>query len=290
MPNRARPRPASKHKLKVDSDLATFGRPPVTEVAVGVSFKYLEGLSIPLIGELWTERFSRHFPTVQEQPLYTPPVEQLDVRVAISSMSTQLGQAATMPRLWFVNKAGDELLQLQRNWFACNWRKVSPDGQYNRWPARRDAFRRWFSEFLTFVKDKKLGDVSPLQCEVTYVNHIGGTKGWKVPNEPDGFLRLSGRPQGRFLQSPEQTQLLTQFLITGDKGERLGRLHIALQPGITADKQEPIYVLSLTARGVPEGQGLDGILRFMDRGRRWIVKGFVDVITDTARKEWQLHE
>lgn len=272
-------------------ELATFSRPPVTEVAVGVSFKYLEGLSIPLIGDLWRSRFAKHFPKVEEHPQYVPPVEQLESPVMGSPISIQLGQAAVLPRLWFINEpAGDELLQLQRNWFACNWRKVAPDAEYGRWPNRRQAFERWFGEFSAFVKENGLGDPSPLQCEVTYVNHVGATGQWRVHAEPGGFFRLAGQAEGRFLSAPEQMQVGAQYLITGDDRERVGRLHVSIQPGLTIERQEPIYVLTLTARGIPDGPGIAGILGFMDRGREWIVRGFVDLITPAAREEWDLHE
>ena len=208
----------------------------------------------------------------------------------MSSLSFQLGQFASLPRLWFINKTDDELLQVQRNWFACNWRKVSPQAQYGRWPQRRKAFEKWFGEFVSFLEEHEIGELSPLQCEVTYVNHIGNTSSWHVPDEPGGFLRLAGEAEGTFLSNPESIQMNTSYLITGNDGERLGRLHISVQPGLTAEKQEPIYVLSLTARGAPNGPGMEGILRFLDRGREWIVKGFLDVITPAARKEWQLNE
>lgn len=265
----------------------TFSRPPVTEVVVGVSFRSLDRLSIPLIGELWLEELKEHFPKIEEHPPYEPPVEQFDSPMPGPSLSWQFGPFPALPRLWFLSSVGDELIQLQRNWFSCNWRKVLPEAEYGRWQPRRDAFEHWFSIFSAFLVKHEVGTVAPIQAEVTYVNHVRPSEIWQRHGQLPRFLRLAGVAKQEFLPEPEQIQLASQYLISNEDVP-VGRLHVTAQPGLQADTNERIYVLTLTARGRPEGEGADGLLRFLDRGREWIVKGFVDMTTPDAHKDWGL--
>jgi hypothetical protein len=45
--------------------------------------------------------------------------------------------------------------------------------------------------------------------------------------------------------------------------------------------------LRLTARGLPDGQDLDGVLAWMDLGREWIVRGFADITSPSAHALWE---
>lgn len=45
--------------------------------------------------------------------------------------------------------------------------------------------------------------------------------------------------------------------------------------------------LTLTARDVPFGKGVDGVLLFLDLGRRHIVKGFASITTPTMHGKWR---
>jgi hypothetical protein len=160
---------------------------------------------------------------------------------------------------------------------------------YGRWQPRRDAFEKWLSVFIDFLGVNGLGSLSPIQCEVSYVNHVISGNLWHRHGELHRFLRLSGEPEGGFLPTPEQAQLATQYVIADEAENPIGRMHVSAQPGYLTGSNVPMYVLTLTARGKPEGDGLPGILRFLDRGREWIVKGFVDMTTEAAHKEWGLN-
>jgi len=266
----------------------TFERPPVTEVVVGLSFRTLDKLTVPLIGELWNKSLKEHFPNVEEHPTYEPPAEQFDTSIPGPGLAWQFGILPSLPRLWFLNEVGDELLQVQRNWFSCNWRRVSPKAEYGRWQPRRDAFQRWLDVFIGFVEDNKIGPLTPIQAEVTYVNHVRPSDLWTQHGQLPRFLRLAGSGAGDFLPEPEQMQVAAQYVIR-DQEQPIGRLHVTAQPGIEAGTNDRIFVLTLTARGRPEDDGIAGVYKFLDRGREWIVKGFVDVTTDAAHRVWGLH-
>src|SRR5712692_9072521 len=263
----------------------SFKKPPVTEVVLGVSFRALPGLSVPYLGQLWRENFAEHFPSIEEQPPYTPPLERFDPGGLMPSISLEF-QAVTIPRLWFRTKEGDELLQVQRNWFACNWRKVAPGAAYGRWAPRRAAFEKWFSIFSEFVRKNDLGEIAPVQCEVTYVNHIMSNSTWQNLGQLARVVTLVNSIKGDFLPESEQLRVNAQYVIPNANHEPIGRLHVDAQPAFRAEDRKPMFVLNLTARGKPEGDDLGGILAFLDRGRKWIVEAFVDITTREMQEGW----
>jgi hypothetical protein len=62
-----------------------------------------------------------------------------------------------------------------------------------------------------------------------------------------------------------------------------------LQPGWkNGQAGTPIYVLELTVRGAPIGQGIGGAQSFFDIGHEWIVRGFKDVTTSMMHAVWEI--
>ena len=84
---------------------------------------------------------------------------------------------------------------------------------------------------------------------------------------------------------PEAKKLYKDMLFDEDD-KPIGRLHVALESGYRNSDEEPIFILNLTARGAPRGDGIDGVLGFLDVGREWVVRGFASVTTPTMHKEW----
>lgn len=55
-----------------------------------------------------------------------------------------------------------------------------------------------------------------------------------------------------------------------------------VQPALRATDNKPMYVMSLTARGL-YGVGMD----FLDIGRQWIVKSFEQLTTEEMHRIWR---
>ncbi len=116
-------------------------------------------------------------------------------------MSLELLTGPPPTRYWFLNDVGDELLQLQPNWIAANWRKVAPEAEYGRWGSRWNSFSRWVEIGESALTN---GFLEHEQVEVTYVNHIEPVDVWDSHGDAsrvfsflagresltDGFLRI----------------------------------------------------------------------------------------------------
>jgi uncharacterized protein (TIGR04255 family) len=263
--------------------LPDFANPPVVEVAVAVGFQPLAGLRVVDLGGLW-ERYQADFPNVVEQPPIEMTTERFDGLGAPPSMSFALMAAPPIPRLWFLNGDESQLIQVQNNWFARNWRKMPTGGDYPRYPTIRDRFRDDLSTFLDYIRAGKLGEFKPTQCEITFINHIADYGGQR--QELSEILNLlKPLDVSGFLPSPESVGLNAQFLIAGD-GVPAGRLHLRAEPAVRRSDGSPITVLTITARGVPIGEGVEGVMGFLELGHTWVVRGFECITTDRMHKLW----
>lgn len=267
-----------------DSSLPEFDAPPVAEVALSVAFEPLDTLRAPQIGLLWQEKFRHRFPVVEEQV----PLEPMHERFGQPSnpeFSISFDPGTSLPRLWFLNSEGTELIQLQRNWFARNWRKIAASGVYPRYPHLLSTFLKDYGDLCAFAKEEKLGDPLPTQCEITYVNQISPNEEWTSVGELHKVLRLFGRSAGEFPGQPEQGRLAVSWIMNIDESP-VGRLHCTVGPATSIEKNEPLIVLTLTARGAPRSPNSEGLTEFLDLGREYIVRTFDSITTDEMHRIW----
>jgi hypothetical protein len=112
--------------------------------------------------------------------------------------------------------------------------------------------------------------------------------GWDNFSQIERILApWSGKYSDDFLRHPEQGHTNLRYLIPSQTGEPVGRLHVNLAPAVDMKTQTPIFVLTLTARGRPIGDGVEGALSFLDLGREWIVRGFASLTTPEMHRMWR---
>lgn len=266
-------------------DLPEFDRPPVVEVVLAVKFLPPEGLRTTHLGVFWAENFATELPTVEELAAYDAPVERFDGVEPGVQFNVMTGPPPT--RFWFISPDDSRLLQLQRDWFARNWRKTNEVDEYPRYESIRDAFAADLTLFSNFIEGESLGELRFEQCEVTYINHVVPNAHWSAHGDVGQVLSnfKFGRA-GSNLPQPEDAQLAWRYLISGETGTPVGRLHVNVQPGYSQVNRSPILRMSLTARGKPAGSGLDALVGFLDTGRERIVRAFANLTTDEMHQEW----
>ncbi len=267
-------------------NLPDFSAPPVVEVALGVQFEPLTGLRTVQVAVLW-HAFRERFPRTEEHQ----PLEPMFERFGIGSprhpeFMVQMLQALPVPRFWFLNGPGTELIQVQQDRFIHNWRKVGDGDEYPRYEHLRDTFAREWSLFCPAVEKEGLGRPTANQCEITYVNQIRSV-GWERHGQiGDVVTVFDPAYSDRFLGEPEDARLAVRYIIPGENGEPAGRLHVQIEPGVIQKDGQPMFHMVLTARGSPIGEGVEGILRFLDLGREWIVRSFASMTTSHMHQIW----
>jgi len=251
-----------------DLPIPAFEQPPVNEVICGIAFLPLERLLVPHIGLLW-EKFRADYPTCKEADPLVPLVETFESPQATPDLAIPF-----LPRVWFISRDDNAIIQLQRDRFLHNWRKVRPTDQYPRYNTVRTQFEERLLAFREFITENELGTISPLQFEMTYLNHIPIGKGWeKLADVGNVFPDLQWRTSREFLGAPERLTWRTAFPLPN----QTGRLHVSVSSGMRRHDNLAVLVFELTVRGIGADRSLDGLWEWLSVAREWIVRGFADL-------------
>ena len=272
--------------MAFEPPLPSFERPPLHEVALSVQFEPLPQLSAAVLGLLW-KPFRKEFPQAQCHPPLDPVVERVGV-VPPARLGPVFAEGYPLPRLWFLNLAGNELVQVQQDRFVRNWRQVNESDSYPRYERHvRPKFSGDYQRFLAFLTDEGIPVPMPNQCELTYVNLIQSSEGWTTHSDLAKVLRLCATDiEGVGGLAFEDGRLALRHQIVDPSGAFLGRLHTTVEPRFQRSDNSPVIALTLTARGQPVGEGFDGILSFFDLARRKIVTTFAAITTSEMHRIW----
>ena len=264
------------------------------EVVLSVQFAELRAYRTIHAGILWKTCFEGDFPKFSEQPELPSIFETFGTQSPRSGAGLSISHALgpPVPRLWFRNQTDTELVQFQADRFAHNWRKVAVANEYPRYEYIKDQFFREFELISAFVRENKIGELRPNQCEVTYVNHVALDNGENIHTCPYRAFRFLAewKPEKQALPETlprnEDARFSARFVIEDSGGNPLGRLHVAADPAVD-ENQKPVYRFTLTARGAPMGVQRDSIEAFFDLGRAAIVRGFTALTTPHMHLQWR---
>lgn len=274
--------------MVAESGLPEFELAPVVETVLSVRFREVAALSTARIIRFWEQELASEFPNVEEQPPYPAPIEQLGPDSPFGGFPLSLESGYPSPRFWFTG--GAQLVQLQRDWAAFNWRQAGPGDDYIRYRNTRERFAALIEKLTRFVELQD-GKLEPVQCEVTYVNHIHLLESDLETGALGHALQGVSTGARVFLPAADSAQFASSYAMrTEEGGQQVGRLHVIAESARIGPEREPGVILNLTARGRPLGAGLDGVLEFCDLGRRWIVNGFRDLTTPSMHKRWKIKE
>ena len=250
--------------------LPSYKNPPVNEVVCGVRFHVPEKLHIPHIGLLW-DKFRQEYPNVQ----HASPI-------AAAKGEFLIDNATGLPlhRVWFINEPGDQLIQFQFDRFYFNWRRKQSG--YPRYHHVIKQFEKVLNTIEDFFNEFELGKLKPIECELSYINHIPKGEGWNTIDDLSNlFLDFVWKQIGeRFLPNPVNIAWQSSFLLPENKG----RLNVSLKQATKIDDKTPLFVLELKASGIGESTARAGILEWFDVAHEWIVRGFTDLTTPEAQR------
>ncbi|MDL1974813.1 MAG: TIGR04255 family protein [Deltaproteobacteria bacterium] len=93
---------------KIESSFSTgtlpsYKNPPVNEVVCGLRFDTPDKLRIPHIGFLW-DKFRADYPIIQ----HAPPIASAKGEILVDQAT-----GMPLPRVWFINRSDDQLIQFQ---------------------------------------------------------------------------------------------------------------------------------------------------------------------------------
>ena len=251
-------------------ELPSYEQPPITEVACSVLFPSLEGLFSSHIGLVW-QRFQPEYPICDDVVPIAPKIEVFDNQNVDPQL--KLSNIPPLPRVWFINQDGTRIIQIQRDRFVHNWRKVSLESEYPRYDSLIVDFQAHLAKFDDFLVEADLGQIQPLQYELTYVNQIPPGQAWLTLEDigkvfPDISWKASS---SRFLTHPQSISWATVFELP----DELGRLHTSVKPVILNEKSTVLF--ELTVRGVGSYSSRELLQNWFDIAHEWIVCAFADL-------------
>ncbi|MGH7924592.1 MAG: TIGR04255 family protein [Candidatus Binatus sp.] len=268
------------------SPLPEFSRPPLVEVALSVQFEPI-ALHAAHFGLFW-QRIRSRFPKTSEQPPLPPVIERFGV-MPLLQQQVQFGMGMLLPRCWFTNDEDSELLQLQSDRLILNWRKLGNESiEYPRYRKLRVELEQEYSLLGSFLKDERLGELRPTQCELTYVNQIVLPR----PATPSGSLNplsvfSAWQPLiDSFLPEPETAGTTLSFVMPGPNSAPAGRLYFTSGSSVRISDNNPMIQFQVICRGAPDGPGAEAVFRFMDIAHDWAVRGFASITSKEMQTKW----
>ena len=253
----------------------SYKKPPVDEVVCGFRFEPLSQLKVPHIGLLW-ERFRAEFPIVQ----HAAPISN-DASILVDETT-----GIPLPRVWFISKVDNELIQFQPDRLYYNWRHRDDD--YPRYPSIIKNFEKAKTHLEAFTREMKLGTIKPMDCELTYINHILQGQGWESINDlPKVISDFSWqKDKHHFLPNPTNVAWQVRFDLPGNKGW----LNVKLNQATRKTDNVPSLILELTAKGLGDEKTGKAMRNWFDLAHEWIVRGFTELTAKEIQKTFWKRE
>jgi uncharacterized protein (TIGR04255 family) len=259
----------------------SFKVPPLQEVSFSVQFEPISGLHLGLIGFLWNT-FKDRYPLVETADELTHEIEKFGV-ISRKKPGFQLYEQVPIPRVLFISDDQHYLIQIQKDRFIFNWRKLlDQDIQYPRYPSLRKRFLEEFNHFKEFLSAAGLGDPECDQVEFTYVNHIDA--------EGRSFEQVFSNAidESRFSPSLKLESFAINLKHIIQKGEEnIGRLYTSIEKGNRLSDGKDIYVLKFVSRTHPTEPSYSGVVNAMDIMRGEINGIFCTLTSPEMHAEWE---
>jgi uncharacterized protein (TIGR04255 family) len=205
--------------------------------------------------------------------------------------STAPGVQIPPPRIWMLSADESLLIQLQQDRLHLNWRSgQDPSREYPHYEALKSEFDRAFEALVALVVDEGLPPIVANQCELLYVNPIPTRSTGISTTEPQRVFRAWNPDLGKEWGTPiEDLSFSARYQFVNEQNNPFGRLTVAMGSGWARDNS-PTFQLELLARGLPIGDGRQGIAEFHDYAHRAIVRCFTAITTPEMHAIWERYQ
>ena len=250
----------------------SYANSPVSEVVFGVHFEPVVGLLSPHYGLLW-ETFREHgFEKLQELPPVPPSPRPMDA-----------GQtpAPALSRIWFVREDDQQLVQVQRDRLIFNWRKTAANERYPGFAVVFATFVGHLRRFQTFLRAFELGDVEPLEFELSYVNHVLPSEVWSELSDVRNVF-----PDFGFGGSQEMLEVhwRTMLRLEGVPGI----VNTTVRSARRNPDNQPLLLLELSAKGLSgEPELYQAVDHWFDAAHESLGTIFEQMTSDAIRARWR---
>jgi uncharacterized protein (TIGR04255 family) len=268
--------------------LLDFDRPPLGEVALLAQFVPLLQMRNFDFIDLWSRsEFFKSYPDVQEYAELPDFYERFDAPTGggYTQAGHEVIRGRPVARYNFRNEEQKEQIQIQRSRIGFYWQSGKT---YPRFPYVLDRFKRDYSIFDYFVRERKWGGVVPNQCAISYSNRIAKGEGWEKREDLERVVTF-WRPDTSQALQPGMTledfgNVLAFKIFDDDKP--VARMYVTASIREADGENPEVIQLDLIFRGPPAAPDLSGVMKFFEMGHRYIVTTFKAVTTKTMHELW----
>lgn len=255
---------------------ASFEKAPLTEVICGITFNTAEFSSVHF-GLYW-QSIQERFPLL---PTDTYPIGEISV----------LAITPKLRRVWFRSKDQHKFIQLQSDKFLYNWRKSAATDQYTDFDDVYQGFHQEWQHFQQWWTDlaqqfqlvsafPPLNLLETVQYELTYLNHIDSSMGWKSSEDTQKIFGFLGWEWSSFpLNQPTTQQINFEFALP----HKMGTLSLIITPGMRSEDNSLVLVCELTARSFDTKISTD---EWFQVAHEYVVQSFVNLLQEDIKETW----
>jgi uncharacterized protein (TIGR04255 family) len=253
--------------------LARFKSAPIHEVVFGVSYDPQPEWTIGHLGSFWTTVKDRY-----PECRHALPVGDGELVDRLTGLP--------LPRVWFVNKSNDELLQLQSGRFWRNWRNANSGVAYPEYDALSNRFAGDWRLFNEFCTTEGLQNPVIKRMELSYINHIYPDENVSIANAAQRIFPLANWNEGgpEWLSSPKDFRLGRSFSIP----DGVGSLSATVTTAVNNDTKKSLIVFELKVLSELLSTPPKDPLEWFNAAHEHIIQGFCGLTTEWAQIEkWE---
>lgn len=241
-----------------------YEKPPITEVVFDVSFNSLEEFHSEHLGLFWS-KIRKDFPRCEQAIPYD------DHAVEYSE------EVFPMPRYWFISECDSQVLQIQKNHLAFNWRRGSGKKDYPHYEAVKASFEKYLKKFSDFIAEEKLGILEVTGAQLSYSNAIYENEGWNSFSEiPKILPQISFPNQHMLSEHISGLSLSYAYLVPNNVGTLVIKAHTAIEES----KNKKLLRLELILKGDHRFDNVKETLNWFDVSHEQIVSTFAKITDD----------
>ncbi|MEO8630667.1 MAG: TIGR04255 family protein [Betaproteobacteria bacterium] len=252
-----------------------FENPPINELVIALYHLPIVELKAQHIGIYWL-RIRDQFEFCEQQfPVISVP----------NLPETVPNEVFPLPRFWFFSTHHPLLIQLQRNAFMFNWRRVA-NAEYPHYETVATEFWKALETYKVFLQESLGAKLDVIQrCELTYVNIIDASEAFKNVDELPNVLPLAASLTAA--STKNRTLAGLNATVTYRVSPTL-LLDLAIRSGTRAEPKEAAAVLELKAYGAPADLSLESARSWYDAAHDATYSLFLDATgKDMQRTIWK---
>ena len=268
--------------MEIPEKKLDFARPPVEEVMLGILFEPLDQFFAPYLGDIWQVFKEFGFIHTTAQGAVPPVIEQFSNQ--IPQPQVRISNVPDFDRILFIHESGDRILQVQRDRFMFNWRRIEEGQKYPGFSTIFTMFEDFYTRFKVKLKHQEIGDIIPLQYELGYINQLVHGDGWDTLGDIGKIYQMfvDSQQSYSFWSGAESVIFQTSFPIA----DLQGRLHLAISNRVKMPEQQQTLQTDFTVRGFPKNGEYEMVTWFKS-ARDEIHEKFTSMFTeDIQTRVW----